>query len=118
MQVIVDRLMEIAGSFKRHMQTVIYDSVAEQFVLLEQVPDEQGSGPGVLHLFGRHGIYLAAFDVGAPVRDVDAEGGDIWALVEDPTTGLVTLHRYRIRLPRALLHYVETLVSRALLEAA
>jgi hypothetical protein len=108
---LVNQFMSLVGAVKRPMQSVEYDSVMNQVVLLEQAPEEQGAGPGVLHFFSDHGIYVAELEMGAPIADFDVDGGDIWALVEDTDTGLMYLRRFRVHYPPGLIQYISGLFS-------
>jgi hypothetical protein len=71
--------------------------------MLEQNPDEFGSGNATLHFLSPGGVYLAKADFPRSWRDFTLADGVVYALTRDPTTDLITLRAYRLNLPGTLL---------------
>jgi len=79
-----------------------HDPAGRIAALLEQNPDEFGSGPATLHLLSKDGVYLARVAFHVAWRDFTLEDGVVYALTRNPDTDLVTLRAYRVDIPNAL----------------
>jgi len=75
------------------------DPTSRLAAILEQNPDEFGSGNATLHLLSQDGVYLAKAVFPNPWRDFTLDDGVVYALTRDSTTDLITLRAYRIDLP-------------------
>ena len=69
--------------------------------LLEQNPDEFGSGNATLHFLSPDGVYLAKAVFPNAWRDFTLDYGVAYASTRDPDTDLITLRAYRIDLPNS-----------------
>ncbi len=90
-----------------------FDRSGRLAAILEQNPDDFGSGNATLHLLTQDGVYLARAHFSNRWRDFALENGVVYALTLDPLTDLVTLRAYRIGIEEAAFRQAE----RALAEA-
>ena len=70
--------------------------------VLEQNPDQFGSGNATLHFLSHDGVYLAKVSFPTAWRDFAMDGGVVYALTRDPTTDVITLRAYRVDFPNSL----------------
>ena len=96
-------VMERRWRVKCRFGPLRYDPSGRIGALLEQNPDEFGSGPATLHLLSEDGVYLARVAFHLAWRDFTMEGGVVYALTRNPDTDLVALRAYRVDLPSSLL---------------
>jgi len=96
-------VMEQRWRVKCRFGPLRYDPSRRIGALLEQNPDEFGSGPATLHLLSEDGVYLARLPFHVAWRDFTLDGGVVYALTRDPATDLVTLRAYRLDLPTSLI---------------
>lgn len=71
------------------------------FVLEQNPANLGGGGPAVLHVLDADGRYLARLDFQSPWVDFQIDGRRLYALTEDPGTGLVHLAAYELVIPQA-----------------
>jgi hypothetical protein len=79
-----------------------YDPSGRLAALLEQNPEEFGSGNATLHLLSGDGVYLAKAVFPSAWHDFTLEHGVAYALTRDSVTDLVTLRAYRVDLPNSV----------------
>jgi len=96
-------VMEQRWRVKCRFGPLRYDPAGRIGALLEQNPDQFGSGPATLHLLSEDGVYLARLPFHVAWRDFTLDGGVVYALTRDPATDLVTLRAYRLDLPPSLI---------------
>lgn len=84
---------------KRIMRGIRYDTASALYAVWEQQPQELGNGPARLHLFSRAGVFLATAAFPDAWVDFVFDGLRVYALAEDPQTGVVHLAAYRLTLP-------------------
>ena len=80
-----------------------FDAATGLAALLEQNPDDFGSGNATLHFVSEDGVYLAKVAFSEPWQDFSLDDGVVYALVRDPVTDLVSLEAYQITFPQSLL---------------
>lgn len=106
---LVDRLITNFEQI-RDFRKIVYGDSLRTFVILQRTPPElepRGSEPtSVFHFFAPEGVYLAAIAIPQYVVDFVLFGGNLFALVEAPQTGLVSLARYRIQLDETVIRAV------------
>lgn len=86
---------------KRRMRGITFDPGAGRFAIWEQEPAELGNGPASLHLLAGRGEFLATVRFPEAWVDFAVRDSVVYALAEDPETGLVSLRAYEIRLDPA-----------------
>ncbi|HEX7242205.1 MAG TPA: hypothetical protein VF263_18105 [Longimicrobiaceae bacterium] len=90
-----------SASPKRVMRGIRYDTAAHLYAVWEQQPQEFGNGPARLHLFSREGVFLVTLPFAEPWVDFAMDARTVYALAEDPGTGVVRLAAYRVTLSPA-----------------
>ncbi|HEX2191550.1 MAG TPA: hypothetical protein VHG51_21745 [Longimicrobiaceae bacterium] len=83
---------------KRLMRGIRHDPASGLYALWEQQPRELGTGPARLHLFSPTGVFLATVGFAGPWLDFEIDDLTVYALTEDPETGLAGLSAYRVSL--------------------
>jgi hypothetical protein len=83
---------------KRLMRGIQQDPASGLYAVWEQEPQELGTGPARLHLFSPRGVFLATVGFPGPWLDFEMDDLVVYALTEDPDTGLAGLSAYRLRL--------------------
>jgi len=96
-------VMEERWRVKCRFGPLRFDRSGKVAGMLEQNPDEFGSGNATLHLLSQGGVYLAKVAFPTAWRDFAMADQIVYALVRDPTTDLITLTAYRLDLPNSLL---------------
>lgn len=84
---------------KRIMRAIRYDTASALYAVWEQQPQEFGNGPARLHLFSHAGVFLATAVFPDAWVDFAFDGLRVYALAEDPETGVVRLAAYEVTLP-------------------
>jgi hypothetical protein len=69
--------------------------------LWEQTSEDLGGGSATLHFFSDDGAFLAGLDFDHGFADFAWRDSTLYALAQEPATGLVRLAAYRLRLPPA-----------------
>jgi len=98
---------------KRLMQGIQEDPSSGLYALWEQQPPELGTGPARLHLFSSAGVFLASVDFAEPWLDFKIDRLTVYALTEDPETGLAGLSAYHLRLAPQVLAFAATVPGAA-----
>lgn len=97
-EVLMDRAFE-QHRIKRRIQAVRWDRGLGLYAVWEQAPEELGGSEAGLHLFSGDGVYLAELEFSRQWKDIDLHDGRVYALEEDPETGLVYVTAYALDLP-------------------
>jgi hypothetical protein len=90
-----------------------FDRSREVAAVLEQNPDEFGSGGATLHFLSKDGLYLATVGFPTGWRDFALDDGVIYALARHPVTDVITLEAFRLNLPHSLFEEASTLLAAA-----
>ena len=96
-------VMEERWRVKCRFGPLRFDPSRRLAAFLEQNPEDFGSGNATLHFLSRDGVYLAKGTFTTPWKDFTMEDGVVYALTQDPTTGLSTLAAFRLDLPASVL---------------
>jgi hypothetical protein len=78
------------------MHTVTGSTSGHRIVLLEQLPDNLGGGPGTVHVLDDQGRYLARHAFDRAVRSIAASDTRLVVLLQDDLTGLRRLEAYAL----------------------
>jgi hypothetical protein len=95
-------VMEERWRVKCRFGSLEFDPSGRLAAILEQNPDDFGSGNATLHFLSQDGVYLAKVSFPGPWRDFTLDDGVVYALTRDPTTDLITLRAYRVDLPHSV----------------
>ena len=106
-------VMEERWRVKCRFGPLRFDRSSRVAGLLEQNPDEFGSGNATLHLLSQSGVYLARVAFPAAWRDFTMADQVVYALARDPATDVITLRAYRLDLPDSLFGHAVEVLDRA-----
>jgi hypothetical protein len=98
----IDQIVERSTALerlKRKYMMVRADTGLGVYALREQNPRDLGGGPATLHLFSESGVFLSSLTFEREWVEYDMHAGTVYALTEDPDTGLRTVRAYRLSLP-------------------
>jgi hypothetical protein len=96
-------VMEARWRVKCRFGPLRFDPSRHYAALLEQNPDDFGSGSATLHFVSSDGVYLATAAFPTAWRDFAMDDGVVYALTRDPATDLIALRAFRVDLPQDLL---------------
>jgi len=91
---------------RRKYKAIRFDEVTRLLAVLEQNPDDLGSGNATIHLLSGSGVFLATVPFERSWIDFDFADGRLYALTRDPATDLASLTAFDLVLPDGLLDAV------------
>jgi hypothetical protein len=91
---------------RRKYKAIRFDEVTRLLAVLEQNPDDLGSGNATIHLLSGSGVFLATVPFERSWIDFDFADGRLYALTRDPATDLASLSAFDLVLPEGLLDAV------------
>lgn len=75
------------------------DTATGYLYVLDQTPPDPGHGTGAVRIFDAEGRYIAGHTLAERWKTFEVSAGRLYALEQDPDTGLTALAAYEIALP-------------------